>query len=1239
MDATKQFLPLKSYKKGVLIAVVIPILVVLVLGYHMYQLKLERQYKLRLEQYHYLTEQLDQETNTAKAVINSITVSLQRPLPLQEEPQWLDSIQQHQNYYYRLLPNNSGEIIGRGQFVSDADATSQWQRALSLDSTFDAALALQGALYAIAYVKDDGFAYVKRRDTSSSQFLTYLSAGRFNPDFSRGSPAVSQLVELEDRRLFAFGNRASTVTDAHIIMVYDSDAVGNWLKNIGSLEGSIEVINQSGELIVGESALFKGLQVNARDNPPWQDDLLFLSQQPKALMQLNYFESYQRFSTPLQNEVVLEVCFLIFFILLTFIAIVWLSSQIFIKPLTHFVNFLSLQDGAPSSTQNYSIPEEWQPWFAQVKQVVEQKEQLMSVLQQHNQALDDEVKRKQYALTQSLAVKEQQAALLNAVLDAVPDMIYFKDSSGVFTGCNRAFEKFVGISKSTLISGDAVPDVSKFAIFLEQEAVMKEAHQAVTCNFSFAETHFVFTVSPLMSETGVLIGYLGVIRDITSQQQAYKAISDSEEHFRAAIEYAPNGVILAGVDGDVLEMNKTARRFLGESATVQSKHLQNFFEESSWKVLKSILAELLKENKKVVEHTISQSGKYQWLQLNVSLVWDKNRQPQYYVIHLQNITGLLLAKQDAERATLAKSRFIANISHEIRTPINAILGLAEMIAGEALTPNQTKQLHQLSNAANELLVMLNSILEFAKVESHQASIQFETLQTSQTIEAVASLIRPLCTQKRLGFEIDVDVNLWPYLYTDEDKLKQILVNLLSNAVKYTIEGKIGLNVKVQSEEATKQQVRFEVWDTGIGIKQQDVEHLFDAFTQGDESFARRHEGIGLGLAIVKQEVELLGGNVAVDSTPKQGSCFYFELVLDKGACSILDGNKKMFVLCDKPHYLPSYFNNSIVPVSSETLKDTIEGSDSALLIVPPKTIKQSVLDDIDLARALLLMSENDGLSFANSVELNSDAFFQAVYAWISERGHTSYSLEKQTIEISGILCLVVDDNTVNLEITANMLMQSGISVSVLDSAEHIVEICTALRPDVVLMDIHMPQVDGFAATKQLREKFSQQELPIIALTANTHKEEREQAGLVGMNDYLIKPIRTEKACRSIANNLTSKVTDEQCFFDYEFALAQMMHNEAFLDTMLNKFAKLCSDYIEQLQQTTDASKMLNLAHGIKGSAAGLGFKRLATNARLLEAHCKQVSIITNTALQQELRKSLEQVITYIRLKKLSIEHA
>ena len=239
-------------------------------------------------------------------------------------------------------------------------------------------------------------------------------------------------------------------------------------------------------------------------------------------------------------------------------------------------------------------------------------------------------------------------------------------------------------------------------------------------------------------------------RDVTAAQDAYNALRDSEENFRAATEFAPNGVILAAIDGKILEMNKAAKRFLSLTKDCGERRLDRLFDEQNWHALQAILTDLLGEKKKVANYTVAQSGEYNWLQLSISLVWDNDQQPKYYVMHIQNITSLLLAKQEAERATLAKAALLPILVMKFAPPLTLFWDWRDMIQSDSLSKLQQQKLTQLSGAATELLTMLNSILEFAKVESHQGTIVHETFQTSQALNAIAVTDQTLVFTKRLN---------------------------------------------------------------------------------------------------------------------------------------------------------------------------------------------------------------------------------------------------------------------------------------------------------------------------------------------------------------------------------------------------------------------------------------------------------------------------------------------------------
>ncbi|MBQ4845679.1 ATP-binding protein [Pseudoalteromonas sp. MMG005] len=1234
MDFDQAFLPLKKYHQAIAVTLSIAMLVAAILCLHLYHIKLERSYNDKVVHFQRLNGQLDQAMSAAETVFQSVFISLEQPLSYHFDPFIMATIDQRADYYYRKLPHGAGEVIGRGRFLNNPQAYRQWQQVMALGPAFNTALALILPVDALAYVKDNGFAFVKRRYHNESHLLTALLEGKLSPDFSEKMYSSTGVVEINGRTYFAIGQRRSSTSNEHVLLVYNTQKVLAWLNQVGLPKTVATLLNKHQQNLLTHHEFLTESQQQRERVAPWLGGIHLYSEKSTRPIDLAFKQTEQDFRTPILYEIALELLFLASFIGATFLAVTWLSNRIFIRPVSHFVRYLTLQEHAPKTTFDYIIPEDWQPWFAKIKRVVTQKQELLEQLKQHNDVLDEQVQTQKKQLARSLDIKERQAALLNTMLDNIPDLIYFKNIDGSFIGCNAAFEAFLKVNKSELVGKELHEVTDKFAELTMLEQCMREQRHSLTETLLLQDTSYMFTVAPFYNEQHRLIGSFGVARDVTEQQQVLKSLQTSEENFKAAMEYAPNGVILASIDGKVLSLNKAAKRYLTEHQPKVGSLLSRLFDEQSYKALTETFAVLLEQNKKAAELTMPQSGPYMWLQLSISLVWDKQRQPKYFVIHLQNITQLTRAKLDAERATLAKSRFIANISHEIRTPINVVLGLVDIVKEQGLNETQSVQMGQVSYAAQQLLDMLNSILAFAKVERHQESVRVREFEIVTLVDDCYKLMAPLCAQKGLQLTIELKHSVPPTFKGDMQKIKQILINLLSNAIKYTQRGKVVLAIIQEQQNSDEQRTKFSVIDTGQGIKEVDQERLFDAFTQVDESLSRKHDGIGLGLAIVKQEVALLGGEIQLNSQYGQGSEFYFSLPLEvvpllsrKTDVLWFTGNSMRFVCSD--------LNVCIEQDKMRVLQHLNDQPASYLVCESAVQLdmlgvhcEQGWLDKL----VRVYVPESTPIENLKVIRNKIKQFPQVGYAQRISKDIEQQLKQKpqsrcQDVNVTGSLCLIVDDNELNLDITSNLLQQVCVNIVRLNGAQNIVEIVSKLQPDVILMDVQMPELDGYQATELLRKALPEQPVAIIALTANDNVGEVNKALSVGMNDYLIKPV--EKGL--LSETLALYVTAEIRFFDRAFALEQVMGKEPFLITMLEKFAKLSTEYLHQLDNCESHKEVSLLAHSIKGAAAGLGFCRLAEAAKVLELHIKTSNKTPDEVLVTDLKMRLQQVELFLTI--------
>ncbi|MBQ4856689.1 ATP-binding protein [Pseudoalteromonas sp. MMG007] len=1251
-----KFLPLKYYYRSLFIALLVPLIVAFLLCLHLYNIKLERAVEKREADFANVSAQVDHGMNSVNDLLNSMFSLYQRPTSTEINQTLLENINQFSGYYYRHFKEQGTEIIGNGEFSLSTKALLKWRQVFSLGPSFNTTLALMPSLSAVAYVDENGFAYVSRRNKSQSLMLSEILNGKFKPLFSRNKLTSGPLVKIKDKSYFAVGRQRDIGSSDYIILIYDVQAISGWLSKVSPSKGEYVFMNQSHQIIASSKNLIEkavqpksywpNLAEHSQATTVLSSDSNFFMQPMGDLpIHAAYYEGKPQFVSSIKYEILLEFVFLTLFLSMMFAVFFWLSQRIFVKPMTHLMHFLE-SNNTQHNKLNYKVPLSWQPWFSKVKSVLSKNEQLVDSLQNANKALDEQVQRQSEKLNRSYEAKERHLALLNTMLNSVPDLIYFKNIDGTFLGCNRAFEAYIGKDQTSLV-GMHVDNFGENAQQINTlEKQVLQNRNTLEQRIDTDTKSYQLTIAPFYNEHQHLLGTMGIGRDITEQQQTLHALKASESKFRSAIEFAANCVVLLSLEHTIVQVNRATRKQFSVQHTLVGEPLKTLFDESQWLQIKEALAQLLDDKKKVHHLTLSQGKLTSWLQLSMSLVWDENRDPAYYVIHIQDVSALTKAKHDAERATLAKSRFIANLSHEIRTPLNAVLGLLDMLIEQGLTQKQLQHTDQAKNAAQSLLLMLNRMLDFARIESAQTDLKLSPFSVIELVDICESLTAPLCEGKGIEFIIDIDPLIAPDLICDSIRLQQILGNLLTNAVKFTETGSITLKMElVEGDSSEQQHICFKVIDTGMGIDEADQRRLFDAFTQGDESSTRIHQGVGLGLAIVKHAVSLMGGEVALKSKKGYGCEFYFSisLLVDTSQNKMLPSNA-LAILSEQSKEL-EYVANAYSELANisldEVLKYPIKLSNTKQIIVDandlPALLKVEVINNALSAKevSVIIVNHQHTLNLPNSEYLaakhvKASALGQRLFSLSSlvepkaDLNTVLHNVPELKADISGLLVLAIDDNQLNLEVISCVLRQANINVVTALSASIGMELLQVLKPDLILMDVQMPHIDGCQATTLIRQQFDVKQLPIFALTAHCEPADIERSLQCGMNKHLTKPVVAKVLIDAIADLNLAKPS----FFERSFALAQFSSDETLLNTMIGKFATLCEAQLAQIAETTSKDDLVRLVHSIKGVAGNLGFRRLSHCALVCERNLKTTNKPVEATLK-ELIMQLEQVIVFI----------
>jgi PAS domain S-box-containing protein len=837
------------------------------------------------------------------------------------------------------------------------------------------------------------------------------------------------------------------------------------------------------------------------------------------------------------------------------------------------------------------------------------------------------------------------------------------------------------------------------------------------------------SISPIKNNEGEITHFVAVKQDITERKEAEKKLQESEKRHRTLLERLPESVVVYDMEGKAIFVNPAFEKIFGWSLEEVLGKKIDFVPSELEAQTRSAVKKMLEDGDGSVSFEtkrLTKNGDLLDMQINTAPFHDPGGRKVGNIVILNNITErkrmeneLIEAKHAAVEANRAKGDFLANMSHEIRTPMNAVIGMSHLALKTDLSPKQRDYLNKIQSSANSLLGIINDILDFSKIEAGKLDIETVDFNLEDVMDNLANLVT-VKAQEKADLEVlfNVSREVPRFLVGDPLRLGQVLINLANNAVKFTDSGEIVVSTELIKRNENRVTLKFSVRDTGIGLTKEQAGNLFQPFTQADTATTRKYGGSGLGLTISKRLAEMMGGEIWVESEYGQGATFSFtanfglgkEKVKKKFRVSQNLRGMKVLVVDDNAtsrdilqEMLESFSFEVSVAASGEEGITELENADKdkpfELVIMD---WKMPGIDGIEASKRIkdhkglmkipsivmvtaygreeiMQQAEEFGLEGFLLKPVNSSILFDAIMQALGAAEPATFRVvqrheqETEAVKhIKGALVLLVEDNEINQQVAKEILEGAGLSVSLANDGQEAVNAVKENNYDAVLMDVQMPVMDGYTATREIRKDERFKELPIIAMTAHAMAGDEDKSLESGMNGHVTKPIdpdqlfsalqkwikpsekraRVQKPEVPVESPESDKaVPEEDEFpeslpgFDLSDGLKRLQGNKTLYRKLLLNFATNYTEVANEIRETLDAEDFESahsLVHNLKGLAGNLSAAALQAAAVNIEKLVKGVDKKAPSSKQlnlkfSELENALNQALDSVQILGISAE--